>query len=302
MVQSVSATQAAEMNGSNSNLNLVYDNTTSLLLPFQYPPLTSTYFNKKKFSGEEEHVVHEECPAEPVSNSSSKSIDVSDADQEEVILNYLSVEMNPSKDHKSSASQINTSTQIVRSAPQSSMGKEEAITSHLNELNSNRNQEQSQSIPINIEEVRLPSLAWAWIEIEIPNRPPKTNMICAENVYIAGKIHVRRSVEIDLLTGVACYSLFGDFVGHDSLNTTFSSESDLSELLRCYGETKLCPGLPVSQFTGQKIPPPSSLGYQDGEVLRSSTCTGIHPNSNPCKNCLLLLSRKKSKKGPMNLP
>lgn len=289
VIREVSPTPAAEINGSNSNLNLAHDNTIALLLPFQYPPLSSTYFNKKKFSEEHFVVVQEELPSESGNNSSSKSIDVSDADQDEIILNYLSVEMmNPSKDESSSQHTKNT---VHHSALQPLMEKEKAISSHLIEVNSTRSHGRSQDDHLNIREVRLPSLAWAWIEI--PNRQPKTNMICAENVYIAGKIHIRRSVEIDLLTGVACYSLFGAFVGFDSLNTTFSSESDLSELLRCYGETKLCPGLPVSQFSGKKIPT-SFLGYQDGEVLRSSKCTGIDPNSNPCKNCLLLLSRKKS--------
>jgi hypothetical protein len=295
VIQQTTVTQAAEMNDSNSNLNLFHDTTTSLLLPFQYPPLTSTYFNKKKNSGEEEHMVvaHEELPSESVDNSSLKSIDVSDADQDEVILNYLSVEMNPTKDHQTSACQINASTPSVHSTRQHMMEKEEDVSSHLIELNSNQSQGRSQNIQINIKEIRLPSMAWAWVEVEIPNRTRTTNMICAENVYISGKIHIRRSVEIDLLAGVACYSLFGAFLGLDSLNTTFSSEFDLSELLRCYAETKLCPGLPVSQFTGQKIPP-STLGYQDGMTLRSSRCIGIEPNSKPCNNCLLLLARKKS--------
>jgi hypothetical protein len=295
VIQQVSVTQEEEMNGSNSHLYLVNDNTISLLLPFRFPPLTNTYFNKKKISSEEEHstVAREELPSESLNNFSSKSIDVSDTDQEEVILNYISVEMNPTNDCPSSASLIRSNTPVVRSLPQPLMEKEEDILSNEIELNSNQAQERSQDIHVNIREVRLPSLSWAWIQVEIPNRPSTTNMICAENVYIAGKVHIRRSVEIDLLTGVACYSLFGAFLGLDSLNTTFSSESELSELLRCYGETKLCPGLPVSQFTGQKISP-FSLGYQDGQVLRSSRCNGIEPNSNPCNNCLLLLPRKKS--------
>ena len=88
VIREVSPTPAAEINGSNSNLNLDHDNTIALLLPFQYPPLSSTYFNKKKFSEEHFVVVQEELPSES-GNSSSKSIDISDADQDEIILNYL---------------------------------------------------------------------------------------------------------------------------------------------------------------------------------------------------------------------
>ena len=297
MIQQVSVTQEAGINVSDSNLNLINDNAISLLLPFQYPPITNTYFNKKKVSGEERHLIisREELPIESLNNFSSKSIDVPDADQEEVILNYLSVEMNPTNDRPSSTSQIDANTLVVCSSPQPLIGKEEDFHSNLTEMNLKQVQEQSQDIHINIREVLLPSLAWAWIQVEIPNHRSTTNMICAENVYIAGKIHIRRSVEIDLLTGVACYSLFGAFLGLDSLNTTFSSESELSELLRCYGETKLCPGLPVSQFIGKNISQ-SFLGYQDGEVLRSSRCTGIEPNSNPCNNCLLLSKKVVQKK------
>lgn len=141
----------------------------------------------------------------------------------------------------------------------------------------------------NIELVRLPSLAWSWVLIDDPE-PLRTlisvdkKIVCTESVRTTGKIYSRRSVEFNLITGTACYSLYGVPLTNvpTSFETTFSSESDLTNILKNFNSSKLCPGFPLSKLAGIKIP---STLLENGEASRSPTCERVVLNSKQCVNC-----------------
>ncbi len=218
-------------------------------------------------------------------NAAAKSASMlgsKDDDCQEVhIVKCLVVEMNPSTTAQSRSINVRNRTpiQLRPSSTENDISNHSVKTTQIKGHHSQRTGK-----PINIESVKLPSLAWSWIFVENPNSPMALRVMCAENVYIAGRIHVRRSVEIDLLNGIACFFLFGALLPLVSFKTTFSSEEELSDMLRCYGNARLCPGYPISQFLGMRIQT-SLLGYQDGEVLRSSKCAGTELNSKPCIYC-----------------
>lgn len=142
----------------------------------------------------------------------------------------------------------------------------------------------------NIELVRLPSLAWSWVLIDDPEPlriliSNDKKIVCSESVRTGEKIYSRRSIEFNLLTGTASYTLYGVPLTSvpTSLETTFSSENDLTNILKNFNSAQVCPGFPLSQLGGIKIP---STLLENGQASRSPTCERILPlNSKQCANC-----------------
>lgn len=150
---------------------------------------------------------------------------------------------------------------------------------------------QPQAITINnFELVRLPSLAWSWVLIDDPEplrilMSADKKVVCSESVRSAGKIYSRRSIEFDLLAGTACYFVYDQPLPcvPASLKATFSSENDLTNILKDFNAAKLCPGIPVSKIYGITIP--STLLHENGQVSRSPKCDRIVLNSKQCVHC-----------------
>lgn len=153
---------------------------------------------------------------------------------------------------------------------------------------------QSQTKPainISLGAIRLPSLAWKWFLGDSDAQAIKTstgnNIVCSESVFSGGIIFSRRSVKLNMLTGVVCYFVYEKSLSclPDSLQTTFTSNNDISELLSNFNNTKLCSGYRASRFSSIDISNESYIQYQNGQILRSSKCRQFVSDSRPCIDC-----------------